>query len=152
VRNVALAKALEPLEELPDLEYDHDEDDRGDRKELIRYGVVEQSDDASVEIALEAGIKGRSYVPQTYLQAVTCDAQDRWKKAMDDEIEKQTACGTWYLTVLPQDRKAVGCRWVYTLVLNRDGTVDKYKARLVAQRFSQRAGVDYHETWALTGG
>ncbi|XP_073221523.1 uncharacterized mitochondrial protein AtMg00820-like [Cicer arietinum] len=57
-----------------------------------------------------------------------------------DEIEKNQ---TWYLTDLPPKQKQIGVKWVYNLKLNPDGTIAKYKARLVTKGFLQRAGIDY---------
>ena len=44
--------------------------------------------------------------------------------------------------------KVIGARWVYKLKLDSTGKVERYKARLVAQGFSQRPGVDFDETYA----
>jgi len=52
--------------------------------------------------------------------------------------------GTWRLEDLPADRKPVGCQWVYDRKRNEHGEVIKYKARLVAQGFSQKPGTDYN--------
>ncbi len=52
------------------------------------------------------------------------------------------------LTELPKGRKAVGCKWVFKITRNADGSVEIYRARLVAQGFSQRYGVDYDETFS----
>ena len=54
---------------------------------------------------------------------------------------------TWELVSAPKD-DVVGCRWVYTLKYRLDGSVDRYKARLVAKRYTQTNGVDYFETFS----
>lgn len=49
----------------------------------------------------------------------------------------------------PEDAKhLVGSRWVYALKRNQHGIVTRYKARMVAQGFSQRGGLNYTETFA----
>ena len=47
-------------------------------------------------------------------------------------------------------KAAIGSHWVFKLKRNPDGTIDRYKARLVAQGFSQRPGFDYFEVFAGT--
>ena len=42
----------------------------------------------------------------------------------------------------------VGCKWIYELKLNGDGTIAQYKARLVAKGFHQQAGIDYTDTFS----
>lgn len=55
---------------------------------------------------------------------------------------------TWDLVQLPDDRKAVGCKWTFKLKKKPDGSIVRYKARLVAQGFSQKHGLDYDEVFA----
>ncbi|GFY75929.1 retrovirus-related Pol polyprotein from transposon TNT 1-94 [Trichonephila inaurata madagascariensis] len=55
---------------------------------------------------------------------------------------------TWELTDLPVEAKAIPCKWVYRLKTNPDGSIDKYKASLVARGFSQRQSIDNSETYS----
>jgi hypothetical protein len=52
------------------------------------------------------------------------------------------------LVPLPPGRRAVGCKWVFTLKRNELGEVTRHKARLVAKGFAQREGIDYVDTFA----
>ena len=45
---------------------------------------------------------------------------------------------------LPPDRKASGCKWVFAKKRDENGRVIKFKARLVAQGFSQKPGTDFN--------
>lgn len=54
----------------------------------------------------------------------------------------------WELVDLPEDRKPVGSKWVFKAKTNADGHIERYKARLVAQGFSQKFGTDYDETFS----
>ena len=87
-------------------------------------------------------------VPQNVLEALTSPYAEEWQEAIDREFGSLMENNTWELVPLPPDRKLVGSKWVFKIKQNADGTIDKFKARLVAQGFSQREGIDYHETFA----
>ena len=53
--------------------------------------------------------------------------------------------GTWEEAELPVGRKAIGCRWVFLRKRDEEGKIIKYKARLIAQGFSQKPGIDYSD-------
>jgi hypothetical protein len=55
---------------------------------------------------------------------------------------------TWTLVSLPPNRESIGCKWVFRIKENPDGTVNKYKARLVAKRYHQHFGYDYIKTFS----
>lgn len=54
----------------------------------------------------------------------------------------------WGLVELPEGKKAVGCKWVYTVKHKANGSVKRYKARLVAKDFTPTYGIAYEETFA----
>ncbi|CAL1410670.1 unnamed protein product [Linum trigynum] len=67
---------------------------------------------------------------------------------MKRELDALPANDTW--TLLPRLRHTsyVGCKWVYTVKMHPDGTVDRYKARLVAQGFTKELDIHYSETFS----
>ncbi|GJR85872.1 zinc finger, CCHC-type containing protein [Tanacetum coccineum] len=77
--------------------------------------------------------------PRTYNEAMqSCDAAF-WKEAIDDEIGYIMENNTWVLSDLP-----LGCKWIFKRKIKVDGTIDKFKARLVIQGFniSLSEGID----------
>ena len=66
------------------------------------------------------------------------------KKSEMKSLEKHS---TWKLVNMPQVKKAVGCKWVFKIKRYPSGAVIKFKARLVAKRFTQRPGIDYNQTF-----
>jgi hypothetical protein len=66
------------------------------------------------------------------------------------EMEAHLQNGTWELVKLPHGRKAIGSKWVFKVKRTPDGTVERYKARLVTKGFGQRPSVDFDEMFAPT--
>lgn len=67
---------------------------------------------------------------------------------MNSEMNSLKENQTWDHVNLPKGRKSLPCRWVYKVKMHPDGTVDKYKARLVVKGYSQREGLDYDKTFS----
>nr|GEX12247.1 zinc finger, CCHC-type [Tanacetum cinerariifolium] len=53
------------------------------------------------------------------------------------------------LADLPPCCNPFGCKWIFKRKLKVDGTIKKFKARLVIQGFKQKSGIKYFDTYAL---
>lgn len=86
--------------------------------------------------------------PKSYKEAITCKNKIQWVKAMEEEMSALKRNNTWQLTDIPENRTAIGCKWVFKVKTDNSGEVQRFKARLVAQGFSQKYGIDYDEVFA----
>lgn len=57
-------------------------------------------------------------------------------------LKKKKKNGTWELCDLPT-RKPVGFKWVYTVKYKADGSIERYKTRVIAKEYKQEYGIDY---------
>lgn len=87
-------------------------------------------------------------VPDRIDQAKRTTEWPHWEMAIMDELLLHQNYGTWELCDLPAGRKAIGSRWVFVKKFDENGDLSRYKARLVAQGFSQIPGQDYSETFS----
>jgi hypothetical protein len=71
------------------------------------------------------------------------EEKDEWLDSCQEEMDAHNENGTFDIVDAPDGRKPVGSRWVFTI--KDDG---RYKARLVAQGYSQKFGLDYSETFS----
>ncbi len=69
---------------------------------------------------------------------------------MEDELAQLTKQNAWTIEDRPENTNIVGSKWVYRLKRDNNWKVDAYRARLVAQGYSQVEGLDYYadETFA----
>ena len=86
--------------------------------------------------------------PENVSQALSGPQAEEWRNAMDAEIKSILDNHTYSLVSLPNGRKPIGCRFVFKVERKSDGSIDRFKARLVAQGFGQREGLDYNKTFA----
>ncbi|MCH86991.1 hypothetical protein A2U01_0007855 [Trifolium medium] len=83
--------------------------------------------------------------PISYSEAVK---DHRWREAMQSEIRALENNETWRIVPLPPNKKALGSKWVYKIKRKSDGTIERFKARLVILGNHQVEGIDYTETFA----
>ncbi|CAM8959832.1 unnamed protein product [Rhodiola kirilowii] len=67
---------------------------------------------------------------------------------MAEEIAALEPTGTRDLMPLPAGVRPITCKWIYTIKTRSDGSLERYKARLVARGFQQEHGRDNEETFA----
>ena len=67
--------------------------------------------------------------------------------AIQKEFDSLIKNDVWDIVDLPEGRKAIGSKWVFKRKRDADGNVERHKARLVAQGFTQKSGIDYDETF-----
>ena len=76
-------------------------------------------------------------LPNTFQEALS---HPGWRSAMIEEMDALNGNGTWNLVHLPIGKEAIGCRWVFAVKVNPDGSVARLKARLVAKWYAQTYG------------
>jgi len=86
--------------------------------------------------------------PRTYTEAMAHPNATEWELACNDEKRSFDTMGIYEVVPCPKWQKVVGSKWVFHIKRGPDGAIQKYKAHVVAQGFTQIKGVDYNETFA----
>ncbi|KAL5850870.1 hypothetical protein ACOSQ4_008883 [Xanthoceras sorbifolium] len=101
------------------------------------------------DMVAHASIIVNDEIPTTYQEAVQSSEEEKWRNAMNEEMQSLHKNQTWKLASLPKGKKAIGCKWVYA---KKEGFPDKKsircKARLVAKGYAQMEGIDYNEVFS----
>ena len=126
----------------PPKRYDSDYEARRSRYPIEQPGEGNMSQSA---LAFNATLYSTK-VPNTVEEALE---SDHWRNAMEEEVStllKKWLVGKMHFT---KKKKLLGCRWVFTVKYKVGGTIERYKARLVAKRYTQTYGVEYPKTFSL---
>ena len=84
-------------------------------------------------------------IPSSYKQAMEHKC---WQDAIETELFALDENQTWDIVPCPPSIKPLGNKFVFTIKLHSDGSIDRYKARLVVLGNKQHFGLDYEETFA----
>ncbi|RVX17702.1 Retrovirus-related Pol polyprotein from transposon RE1 [Vitis vinifera] len=104
------------------------------------YHISEEDESGQSEL-----VNQEAAIPNSVQEALV---DPRWKAAMNEEMKSLQKNETWELVECPSGKKLVGCRWIYTVKYKVDGSIEQFKARLVAKWYTQTYGIDYTETFA----
>ena len=66
---------------------------------------------------------------------------------MKEELDALSKNHTWDLVTLPPRKFVVDCKWIYKIKTRSNGSIERYKAHLVAKSFTQEYGIDYEENF-----
>ena len=83
--------------------------------------------------------------PESYKQVMNKRNKLKWLSTMKEEMISLKKNNTWVLVQRPAGRKLVGCKWIFKLNEGVSGSETvRYKARLVAKRFTQKEWIDFN--------
>ena len=119
-------------------------DDEDELPTLLNPEV--QSVESAMAVQIENGTSDDD--PKTLMQAMTRPDWSEWEKAMEEEIALMRKYKVWDVVDSPDDTNIVGSRWVFRIKRDSSGKILKYRARLVAQGFTQMYGIDFQDTFA----
>ena len=88
--------------------------------------------------------------PENYKEAMTSPDAEKWKSACAEEYNMLMGYYIWTLVERPPNTNIVESHWMFHVKHGNHGQVNRYKAWLIAQGFSQVPGLDFNETYALT--
>lgn len=114
----------------------------------IRMSDNEDDDSGGTKFVGLLAAVADSNEPTTVREAIHSPEAAKWSAAMIEEYNALIENGTWELTELPPNRKAIDSKWVFKVKRDGDGNIQRHKARLVEKGYSQVKGIDYDETYS----
>ncbi len=107
--------------------------------------AIEQNE---VTFSANSNSSERIVEPQTYLQAMKSKYSSEWSSAIGKEKDALFERNVFSLTEAPENATILDTKWVFKVKYKDDGTIEKFKARLVVRGYKQREGIDFSSTFA----
>jgi Reverse transcriptase (RNA-dependent DNA polymerase) len=73
----------------------------------------------------------------TLLQVLESVNSHKWTKTMNEEIKSMHDNKIWDIVLLPEGVKPIDCKWIFKIKNDSEGNAKRYKARLIAKRFTR---------------
>lgn len=70
----------------------------------------------------------------------------KWRHVMADEFISLQRTGTWVFVLFHPSMNVIPNKWVYCIKCKSDGSIERFKARLIANDFHQQEGIDFGES------
>jgi hypothetical protein len=86
--------------------------------------------------------------PKMYNEAMASPDASEWLAACEEEIQTWKDLDVYDIVPWPKGRKVIGSKWVFRVKRGPNGSIQKHKARIVAQGFTQVEGIDFDQTFA----
>ena len=93
-------------------------------------------------------------IPGSYKEALNSRHSTYWRAAIDAELKGLLERQTWRAipkSSMPPNANLMHCHPVFTVKRNADGTIDKFKCRIVANGNTQQQGVDFDRVFSTVG-
>nr|GEV05380.1 reverse transcriptase domain-containing protein [Tanacetum cinerariifolium] len=115
----------------------------------LKDTLIDATNDALNDVSNDAPNDVSNYVPIS-APSEACDsilvlktvgealAYSRWRAAMIEEMNALDHNGTWALVDLPVHKKAIGCKWVFSIKMNPTGLIARLKARLALHQLDMK--------------
>ncbi len=103
---------------------------------------------AGFDDIITAAILDADADPKTLAEVWSRSDWPCWKEVMDRKMATLEKASTWVTVPRPSGKNIVDSKWVFRVKRKADGSIDKYKAQLVAHGFTQIYGVDYFVTFS----
>jgi hypothetical protein len=87
--------------------------------------------------------------PISFKEVMKSENSQKWREAMEEKLRSMSSNDIWDLVEISDGAKRVGYKWVYKMKYDSKGKIERFKARLVAEGFTQREGIDYTEIFSL---
>jgi hypothetical protein len=85
--------------------------------------------------------------PKTYNKAMASPDAPKWLTACEEEMRTWKDLDVYNIVPQPKGRKVIGSKWVFHVKWGPNGSIQKHKARIVAQGFTQVEGINFDQTF-----